>query len=143
MAGYRSVKYLLDTNVLSELKKPNPNPRVKAFIEAIPDDDILISAVSVGEIFFGIEKLPEGNKKADLSLWFYHEILGVNENHILPLVTDAMLEWARLRAKAKQTLSPNDSLIAATTLTHRLTLVTRNTRDFAAVEGLNLLNPWD
>ncbi|AEF86519.1 plasmid stability protein [Treponema primitia ZAS-2] len=137
------MKYLLDTNVLSEMKKSNPNPRVKAFIETIPEDDILISVISVGEIFFGIERLPEGNKKADLSLWFHHEILGVNENHILPLDTEVMLEWARLRAKAKQTLSPNNSLIAATILTHRLTLVTRNTRDFDAVEGLNLINPWD
>ncbi|WP_010253764.1 type II toxin-antitoxin system VapC family toxin [Treponema primitia] len=137
------MKYLLDTNVLSEMKKSNPNPRVRAFLENIPEDDILTSAVSVGEIFFGIEKLPEGKKKSDLSFWFYHEILGVNENRIIPLDTDVMLEWGRLRAKAKQTLSPNDSLIAATVLTHRLTLLTRNTRDFAAVEGLNLINPWD
>ncbi|MFP3043144.1 PIN domain-containing protein [Treponema primitia] len=125
------------------MKKSNPNPRVRAFLENIPEDDILTSAVSVGEIFFGIKKLPEGKKKSDLSFWFYHEILGVNENRIIPLDTDVMLEWGRLRAKAKQTLSPNDSLIAATTLTHRLTLLTRNTRDFAAVEGLSLINPWD
>ncbi|GHU60555.1 ribonuclease VapC [Spirochaetia bacterium] len=137
------MKYLLDTNVLSEMRKQNPNAKVAAFVKGFDKDVSLMSVVSIGEIFYGIEKLPEGKKKSDLTFWFYHEILGVNENHIIPLDTGVMLEWGRLRTKAGRTLSPNDSLIAATALAHRLTLLTRNTRDFAAVEGLMLFNPWD
>jgi predicted nucleic acid-binding protein len=67
----------------------------------------------------------------------------VFENHIIPLDTEVMLEWGRLRAAAKRTLPLKDSFIAATALTHRCTLVTRNTRDFKDIGGLNLLNPWE
>jgi predicted nucleic acid-binding protein len=137
------VKYLLDTNVLSEMHKPNRKPKVAAFVKGIAEDDFFVSVVSVGEIFYGIEKLPEGKKRSELTFWFYHEILGVNENRILSLGIDEIMEWGRIRAKAAKTLPPNDALIAATALTNRLTLLTRNTRDFAAVEGLGLLNPWD
>ncbi|GHV62887.1 ribonuclease VapC [Spirochaetia bacterium] len=137
------MKYLLDTNVLSELQKPLPNAGVTAFFENINEDDIFISAVSVGEIIFGIEKLPEGKKKNALSLWFYRQILGVFENHIIPLDTEVMLEWGRIRAAVKRTLPLKDSFIAATALPHRCTLVTRNTRDFTDIGGLNLMNPWD
>jgi predicted nucleic acid-binding protein len=137
------VKYLLDTNVLSELQKPNRSPRVNAFFENISEENIFTCAVSVGEIAFGIEKMPEGRKRNDLSLWLYRQILGLFEERIIPLDTEVMLEWGRIRALADRTLPIIDALIAATALTHRCTLVTRNTRDFKDIGGLNLLNPWD
>jgi predicted nucleic acid-binding protein len=137
------VKYLLDTNVLSEIRKPNRNLKVNTFIENIIRDDVFISAISVGEIVFGIEKLPEGKKRTELSLWLYRQILGLFENCIIPLDTEVMQEWGRLCASSKRTLPLKDSFIAACALTHRCTLVTRNTKDFKDIGGLNLMNPWE
>ncbi|GHV55178.1 ribonuclease VapC [Spirochaetia bacterium] len=137
------MKYLLDTNVLSELRKPNCDQRVDGFIKNINEEDIFTCALSVGEIVFGIEKLPEGKKKNELSFWLYRQILGLFEDRIIPLDTDVMQEWGRLCARSKRTLPLKDSFIAATALTHRCTLVTRNTKDFTDIGGLNLMNPWD
>jgi predicted nucleic acid-binding protein len=137
------VKYLLDTNVLSEIQKPNRNPKVCEFVEKIPQIDLSISIISIGEIAFGIEKLPEGKKKAALSHWLNSQIPQQFEDRIIIIDTGVMMEWGRIRARAKNTLSPIDSLIAATALARGLTLLTRNTRDFAAVEGLSLFNPWN
>ena len=137
------MKYLLDTNVVSEIRKANRNPKVAAFVKNINGPDLFISVISVGEIAFGIAKLPEGKKKADLSFWFDEQIPQQYEGRIIPIDTEVALEWARLRVKAVKTLSPNDALIAAVALTHHLTLLTRNTRDFVTVEGLSLINPLD
>jgi predicted nucleic acid-binding protein len=137
------MKYLLDTNVLSEIRKSNCHPRVKNFMDAIALEDMFISVLSIGEITYGIEKLPDGNKKTALSLWLNNEMPRQFENRIIPIALDEILEWGRLRAGAAKTPSPIDCLIAATALAHRLTLLTRNTRDFALLEGLRLVNPWD
>jgi predicted nucleic acid-binding protein len=131
------LKYLLDTNVLSEIRKPNRNPKVYEFVEKIRQIDLFISVISIGEIVFGMEKLTE------LSLWLNGEILQRFENSIISVDTEVVVEWGKLCARAGRTLPYNDSLIAATALAHRLTLLTRNTRDFAAVDGLRLINPWD
>jgi predicted nucleic acid-binding protein len=136
-------RYLLDTNVVSEIRKPNGNPKVNEFVDKILSSDLFISVISIGEIAFGIEKLPEGKKKAALSFWFDKQLPEEYETRIIPIDTEAALEWARMRVRAGKTLSPNDALIAATALTHHLTLLTRNTRDFVTVEGLSLISPWD
>jgi predicted nucleic acid-binding protein len=140
---HHGCQYLLDTNVLSEMQKSNGNPGVKDFTDKIPLEDIFISVLSIGEIFFGIEKLPEGRKKAELSLWLNSQIPRQFENRIIPIDIEVMLEWGRIRIKVKKTLPAIDNLLAATALAYHLTLLTRNTRDFAAVEGISLINPWD
>ncbi|GHU56360.1 ribonuclease VapC [Spirochaetia bacterium] len=137
------VKYLLDTNVLSELRKTNCNMRVKAFTDNIPLGDLFISALSIGEIVFGIEKLPEGKKRTELSLWLNGHVFRQFENRIIPLDTGISEEWGKMRIRAGRTLSDIDALIAATALTNHLTLVTRNTKDFTDIGGLNLMNPWE
>ncbi|GHV25772.1 ribonuclease VapC [Spirochaetia bacterium] len=137
------MKYLLDTNVLSEIRKSNCSPEVKIFIGKIPMEDISISVISIGEIVFGIEKLPDGKKRVELSSWVYTEIPKQFENRIIFVDTGVIVEWGKLCARAGRTLPYNDSLIAATALAHGLTLLTRNIRDFAAVEGLSLSNPWN
>ncbi|GHV16505.1 ribonuclease VapC [Spirochaetia bacterium] len=137
------VKYLLDTNVLSELRKTNCNIRVKAFTDNIPLVNLFISALSIGEIVFGIEKLPEGKKRTELSLWLNGHVFRQFENRIIPLDTGISEEWGKIRVRAGRTLSDIDALIAATTLANHLTLVTRNTRDFKDIGGLNLMNPWE
>jgi predicted nucleic acid-binding protein len=137
------VKYLLDTNVLSEIQKPDRNARVNTFIENINEENVFISAISIGEIVFGIERLPEGKKRNDLSFWLYRQILGLFESRIIPLESEVTQEWGRIHAKAGRTPPGIDVLIAATALTHHCTLVTRNIKDFKDIGGLNLLNPWD
>jgi predicted nucleic acid-binding protein len=100
------VKYLLDTNVISEIRNPNRNPKVYEFVAKIRPSDLFISVISIGEIAFGIEKLPEGKKKTDLSFWFNYQIPQQFENRIIPIDTEIVLEWARMRARAKKPLSP-------------------------------------
>jgi predicted nucleic acid-binding protein len=125
------------------MRKSNCNPGVKIFMDKIPPEDIFLSVISLGEIVFGIEKLPEGEKRAALSLWVYTELPKRFEDHIISIDTEVSVEWGRIRARAIKTLPPNDSFIAATALAYHLTLLTRNTRDFASMGGLSLLNPWD
>jgi predicted nucleic acid-binding protein len=137
------VKYLLDTNVLSEIRKSNCNPRVKAVTDKIPPENILISVISIGEIVFGIEKLPDGKKRAELSHWAYTEIPKQFASRIISIDTEVIVEWGKLCARTGRTLPQNDSLIATTALVHHLTLLTRNARDFEHIAGLSLINPWD
>jgi predicted nucleic acid-binding protein len=136
------VKYLLDTNVISEMEKPGANPKVKAFLNNLPAEDLLISVLSMGEITFGIEQLAPGRKKDDLRGWF-QRVVNWFENRTVFLDQEAMLEWGRLRARTKRSLPVIDSLLAASALSRRLTILTRNTKDFEGIEGLSLLNPWE
>jgi predicted nucleic acid-binding protein len=137
------VKYLLDTNVLSEIRNPKGNPKVLAYINAIPQENLFISAITIGEIAKGVEKLPEGKKKTALSVWLNDQIPTAFENRIISLDFDCMMEWGRFRAKAERTFPIIDSLIAASALSRRMTLLTRNIRDFEKIGGLFLLNPWE
>jgi predicted nucleic acid-binding protein len=137
------VKYLLDTNVISETRNPNYDSAVKAHIDKIPDEELFMSILSVGEISFGIEKLPSGKKKAELTQWLHDKLIPWFQDRIITLDQEIMLEWGRLRAQVGRTLPAVDSLLAASALTHRLTIITRNTHDFDGITGLSLLNPWE
>jgi predicted nucleic acid-binding protein len=137
------VKYLLDTNVLSEIRKANGDSKVKAFIDAIALEDLFISILSMGEIAFGVEKLPQGKKKNEFLIWLNRQLPAWFENRIVPLDRDVMFEWGRIRARAKRTLPVVDTLLAASALTYRLVILTRNTCDFKGIGDLSLLNPWD
>ena len=136
------MKYLLDTNVLSEIRKPNGNARVKTFVNSLREEDIFISVISIGEIGYGIEKLPAGPKKTELIIWLTQKLPERFGNRIISLDADIMAEWGKLHAQTAKTLPVFDSLIAASAITRRLTIVTRNTKDFDKIKGLNLLNPW-
>ncbi|MDR0496171.1 MAG: type II toxin-antitoxin system VapC family toxin [Treponema sp.] len=137
------MKYLLDTNIISEIQKSSCNQNVRAFINKIPSEDLYISAISIGELCFGIEKLSDGKKKHDLSIWVHTKIPEWFNGRIIPLDTDVLLEWGKLRAKTKRTIPVIDSLIASAAITHHMTLVTRNTKDFDDIEGMMLMNPWE
>jgi predicted nucleic acid-binding protein len=136
------VKYILDTNVLSEIRKPQGNAKVKAFVNNLKEEDIFISVISIGEITYGLEKLPPGPNKTDLSIWVSQKLTERCGSRIVPLDADIMAEWGRLQARTAKTLPLFDSLIAATALARRLTVVTRNTKDFEKIKGLVLLDPW-
>ena len=137
------MKYLLDTNVVSELRKSNGNTKVKAFIRNIHNENLYISVVTIGEVAIGIKKLDNRKKSAELTVWLENGLMGWFENRILPIDVDTMLQWGNLQLHVKRTLPIMDSLIAATALADGLTLVTRNTKDFADCKDLLLINPWE
>lgn len=138
------MKTLIDTDVLSEARKPDGLALVKQQIAAANPDDLFLSVISIGEIAHGIAKLPAGNKRRELEEWF-----GLTERHfadrILPINRDIAQLWGEITAKAAsagRTLHAADGLIAATAIHHGLRLMTRNVKDFD-VTGVLLSNPWD
>jgi len=137
------MKYLLDTNVISELQKSNCNQNVKTFIESLHWEDVYLSSITVGELCYGVEKLPHGKKKHDLSIWLYSQLPEWFNDRIIGLDTEVFIEWGKIRAEVQRTLPVIDSLIAASAIVNYMFLVTRNTKDFDGIEGINLINPWE
>jgi len=137
------VKYLLDTNIISETRKSNCDPRVKAFLYGLAGEDLYICSIAVGEICYGIEKLPAGKKKHELSIWLYTKLPEWFNGRIISLDTDVLTEWGKIRANTDRTMPIADTMIASAAITHHMTLVTRNTKDFEGIEGLMLINPWE
>ena len=131
--------YLLDTNVVSELRKPKPHSAVLQWVQDAADADLHISAVTVGEIQAGIEITREQDsaKAAELEQWL--ELVSASFN-ILPMDAAAFREWARLMHRASDTVY-EDAMIAATAKLNKLTVVTRNVADFKPF-GVNVLNPF-
>ena len=137
------MKYLLDTNIISEMRKPDCNPNVKALMEELPAEDLFLSSITIGELCYGIEKLPIGKKKHELLVWMNSKLPQWFDERIISLDTETMEEWGRINAKVNRTLPVMDSLIASAAITHHMTLVTRNVKDFEDIEGIMLLNPWE
>jgi toxin FitB len=136
------VSYLLDTNVISELRKgPRCNAHVAAWFAPVPDHEIYLSVLVIGEIRRGIERLRsrDPQRAAMLNEWLTQVITG-HHGRILAVEHAVAEEWGRLTAL--RPLPTVDSLLAATAKVHRLTLVTRNTLDIAAT-GVAFLNPFE
>ena len=131
--------YLLDTNVVSELRKPKPHGAVMQWIQDIADADLHISAVTIGEIQAGIELTREQDesKSAELERWL--ELVSGSFN-VVPMDALAFRVWARLMHRTSDTLY-EDAMIAATAKVHKLTVVTRNVTDFKSF-GVSVLNPF-
>jgi toxin FitB len=137
------VKYMLDTNVISELQKSNCNQNVRLFAQEIHWEDMCLSVITIGELCYGVEKLQAGKKKHELSVWLYTKLPEWFNGRIIEIDTEAIIEWGKIRARTERNLPAADSLIAASAITNRAFLVTRNTKDFEDIEGINLLNPWE
>lgn len=138
------VGFLVDTNVVSELRALRPAPQVVSWIETTDTASVWISAVTVAELGRGIKRLPTGRRSADLQHWFDESVLEGFQGRILAFDKAAAIAWAELTSASEaagRPLSFADSQIAATALVHGLTLVTRNTRDFDGL-GVELLNPF-
>ena len=137
--------WLLDTNVLSELRRPRPEPRVVAFVADQPLEQLFVSSVTLAEIRFGIERLAEPNRRAELNEWLTHKVRPMFEHRVLQVTEDIMLKWRLLVEVGRKTghvFSQPDLLIAATAIQHDLTVVTRDRSDFDKA-GVPVLNPWD
>ena len=131
--------YLLDTNVVSELRKPKPHGAVLAWFEALEDTQLHLSAVTIGEIQAGIELTREQDpaKALDIEAWL---VLVAGSFNVLPMDAAAFRAWAQLMHRRSDTLY-EDAMIAATAQVHGLTVVTRNVADFKGF-GVPLLNPF-
>jgi tRNA(fMet)-specific endonuclease VapC len=139
------MNYILDTNVISELVATQPEPNVIQWIENTDPQAIYLSVITIGEIKKGIAKIPDSHRKVVLEEWLMGDLLVRFQDHLLPLDTAVMLAWGSLIArldKIGKPLPAIDSLLAATALQSRYTLVTRNTGDFEPA-GVSLLNPWE
>ena len=133
--------YLLDTNVVSELRRPRPHPAVLGWIRAVPLERLYLSAVTVGEIQAGIEttRAQDPDKADELEEWLEAHVLAPFD--ILSMDADAFREWARLMRGRSNTLI-YDAMIASIAVVNRLTVVTRNVRDFEQL-GVQVLNPFE
>ena len=132
--------YLLDTNVISELRKPRPHGAVLAWIQGIDDAQIFVSAVTLGEIQAGIEltRAQDPDKASALEAWL--DQVAASHN-ILPMDGAVFRQWARLMHKQSDTLY-EDAMIAATAKVHGLTIASRNVADFKSL-GMQVFNPFD
>jgi predicted nucleic acid-binding protein len=132
--------YLLDTNVVSELRRARPHGAVLAWLDGVKDEDLHLSAVTIGEIQAGIEitRDQDPDKAAEIEGWLEHVTGTYN---VLAMDAKAFRSWARLMHHKPGDLI-EDAMIAATALIHNLTVVTRNVRDFQRL-GVPTLNPFD
>lgn len=136
--------WLLDTNVLSELRHPRPAEKVVAFVAAQPLESLHVSAVTLAEIRFGIELVADAGRRAELNDWLTHKVRPMFAQRVLPVSEDVMFKWRLLveeGRKSGHTFSQPDLIIAATALEHGLTVVSRNTADSEKAR-VPVLDPW-
>lgn len=136
------MSYLIDTNVLSELRRKEPDPQVVKWMSQRPATTLHLSVLTLGELRKGIGALPDGDRKSRLLDWLEVELAAFFGGRLLPIDAATADQWGRLMAHAGRPLPAIDSLLAATALTHGLTLVTRNVKDFQH-PALTLVNPWE
>jgi toxin FitB len=138
--------FLLDTNVISEFnRRGEPDRLVKQWLEAADTDLLYASALTLGEIRFGVELLPPSKRRRQLEQWLNWDLPEWFEGRILPVDQSIADRWGLLRAQAQmkgRPLSVIDAILAATALQYNLTIVSRNVGDFS-IAGLELINPWE
>ena len=133
--------YLIDTNVISELKKRQPEPSVVEWFSDVPQASLYISVLTIGEVRYGLSKLKNHHVQEQFTGWLEKELLPAFEKRILPIDQMVAENWGRIRSSAHRTMPSINALIAATALQHHLTIVTRNAKDFE-FPGVKVVNPW-
>lgn len=139
------MRFLLDTCMLSELIKSNPEPNVVNWISSQTESDLFISVLTVGELLKGISKLQESKKKNQLKQWLENDLLQRFKGRILKVDFGVVSVWGQLLGEKEKIgikIPVIDGLLASTSLSNGLVLVTRNIKDFEATE-CELLNPWE
>ena len=138
------MKYLLDTNVISEWIKPRPDAGVVAWLAAADEDDLYLRVLAFAEIRLGIELLTEGPKRSRIGTWLDADLAARFEGRIIDIDRAIAEAWAAIiaRGRARGATPPVlDAFLAATAMVHEMALVTRNERDVADL-GVPVLNPW-
>ena len=135
------VGFLLDTNVVSELRRKRPEPRVLRWFEWLDNSQLYLSVLTIGEIRRGIERLTDPMQRSQLTVWLEGTLLPWLGSHLLPVNLAVAERWGHLCGTAGRPLPAIDSLLAATAMEHGMTLVTRNLADFE-LPGLRVINPW-
>jgi predicted nucleic acid-binding protein len=136
--------FLLDTNVISELVKPRPEPKVVGWIEDIDENLLYLSVLTLGEIRKGVAALRQSARRTALEAWLESDLRLRFSKRIFPIDEQVADRWGSLAGQAQKgghSLPVIDGLLAATAIHHNLTLVTRNTGDTAAT-GVAIFNPW-
>lgn len=136
------MSYLIDTNVLSELRRKQPDARVVSWMQARPRPALYLSVLTLAEIRKGIERIEDSVQKQSLVDWLEVELPRYFVGRLIGIDAHVADRWGRLMARAGRPLPAIDGLLAATALQHDLTLVTRNTKDFKGLD-VRLINPWD
>jgi predicted nucleic acid-binding protein len=137
--------WLIDTNVISEVRKPKPEPKVLAFIADRPLAQLYISVVTLAEIRFGIESMDDPKRRAGLNDWLMYTVRPMFDQRVLPLTEEIMLRWRIVLEDGREaghTYSQPDLIIAATALEHGLTVVTRDRSDYDKAQ-VQVVNPWE
>jgi len=135
-------KFLLDTNIVSELRRKRPDPQVMAWFAGVRDENLYLSVLSVGEIRRGVERLKLESQRLGVTEWLEGILLPWFGPRLLPVNLPVAECWGRLSAAAGRPLPAIDSLLAATAMSHDLTMVTRNVIDFK-LSSLRVINPWN
>ena len=136
--------WLLDTHVISELRRPRPSARVRNFIAGQRLEDLFVSSVTFAEIRYGVEMVGDPVRRAELNDWLLHRVRPMFGQRVLEVSEDVMFKWRLLVEEGRKvghTFSQPDLIIAATALQHGLTVVTRDTGDYKLAR-VRLLNPW-
>jgi toxin FitB len=139
------LNYLLDTCVISELVKPEPDEKLVAWLRRQSEEALFLSCITIGEIQKGISRLPECRKKHNLHQWLESELLEQFAQKIIMIDVKVTRVWGDIQAvaeKAGARMPAIDSLIASIGIAYDMTVVTRNAADMQ-VSGVRLFNPWD
>ena len=139
------MNYLLDTCVLSEFTRRQPDQRVINWLDSIEEEKLFISVITVGEIQRGIERLPDSHRKTELLVWMNSGLLKRFAERMIAIDAPTMFMWGSLTARleaAGQLMNVMDSLIVASALQNNLIVATRNVADFLP-GGVQVINPWE
>ncbi len=139
------MNYLLDTCVLSEFTRRQPEPRVVDWLNSIDEEKLFISVITIGEIQRGIERLPDSHRKTELLVWMNTGLLPRFSGRLVPIDPPTMFLWGSLVARLETAGHPvgvMDTLILASALQNNLIIATRNVTDFLP-GGVQVINPWD
>ena len=134
------MSWLVDTNVISELSRRAPNPKVSAWLLA-NQDELHVSVLTLGELEKGLSKVADEARRRRLERWVRSDVPTWFGNRVLEIDVKVAVRWGRLAGSLSDPLPAIDSLIAATALEHRLTVVSRNKSDFTRA-GVAVLDPW-
>ena len=134
--------WLVDTNVISELRRRSPDANVQAWFAQRPATELFLSVLTLGEIRKGVEALADSGRRTVLREWLERELPVFFAERVLPIDAGVAHQWGQLQAEAGRSLPAIDSLLAATALHHNLVLVTRNLKDVAGLP-VKVLNPWE